>query len=246
MSFTKIAIAGVSSEVGKTTLLCELLREFPGWEAIKMTRGHYRSCGKDPHACCVSHLLGDEPLVRSGFRETYASDKDTGRYWDAGAANVHWVICTDDQIEPGIELALECVKAPGVLIEGNSFLHFIDVDFAVLVTGGADTKIKSSARWAFQKASAVYQCDQTNHTSPSETVELLNRKFGPLGLKRSLHPQRAARLGWTPVLPAYGASDFPKLLESIKQIHSLRNDVFRNGPSATADGSEHNGVARRL
>jgi uridine kinase len=39
MSFTKVAIAGVSSEAGKTTLLCELLREFPGWEAIKMTRG---------------------------------------------------------------------------------------------------------------------------------------------------------------------------------------------------------------
>jgi hypothetical protein len=145
-----------------------------------MTRGHYRSCGKDPHACCVSHLLGDAPLVRSGFQQTYASDKDTGRYWDAGAANVHWVIVTNEQVERGIELALERVKAPGVLIEGNSFLHFINVDFAVLVTGGAEIKIKSSARWAFQKASAVYLLDQINQTSPSETVELLNKKFGPV------------------------------------------------------------------
>jgi hypothetical protein len=241
MSFTKVAIAGVSSEVGKTTLLCELLREFPGWEAIKMTRGHYRSCGKDPHACCVSHLLGDEPLIRSGFQKTYASDKDTGRYWDAGAANVHWVVVTDDQVERGIELALERVKAPGVLIEGNSFLRFTDVDFAVLVTGGAGTKIKSSARWAFQKASAVYLFDRTrpfqkpdreggpvthlalphdqasetktNQTSPSETVELLNKKFGSIGLKRSL--------------PAYSASDLPRLVEQIEQVHSVRGHVFR-------------------
>jgi molybdopterin-guanine dinucleotide biosynthesis protein len=206
MSSTTVAISGVSSEVGKTTLLCKLLREFPGWEAIKMTRGHYRSCGKDPHACCVSHLLGDEPLVRSGFRQTYASDKDTGRYWDAGAANVHWVIVTENQVERGIELALERVKAAGVLIEGNSFLRFVDVDFAVLVTGGADTKIKSSARWAFQKASAVYLFDQTNQISPSETVQLLNSKFGPVGLNRSL--------------PAYATSDFPKLVERITKIHS--------------------------
>lgn len=234
MSFTKVAIAGVSSEVGKTTLLCELLREFPGWEAIKMTRGHYRSCGKDPHACCVSHLLGDEPLVRSGFRETYASDKDTGRYWEAGAANVHWVIVTNEQVEQGIELALERVRAPGVLIEGNSFLQFIDVDFVVLVTGGAETKIKNSSRWAFQKASAVYLLDQTrrcpkpdreggpvthlalpngrasdtmtNLSSPSETLELLNSKFGPLELTRSL--------------PAYGGSDFRSLVKRIKQVHS--------------------------
>src|SRR5712671_3534296 len=211
MFCTTVAVAGISSEVGKTTLLGELLREFLGWEAIKMTRGHYRSCGKDPHACCVSHLLGDEPLVRSGFQQTYASDKDTGRYWDAGATNVHWVIVTNEQVERGIELALQRVKAPGVLIEGNSFLHFIDVDFTVLVTGGADTKIKSSARWAFQKASAVYQFDQTNQTSPSETVELLNKRFGLAGLQRSLS--------------AYATSDLPCLVKRIQQVHSSTSYV---------------------
>jgi molybdopterin-guanine dinucleotide biosynthesis protein len=118
MTCTTIAVAGTSSEVGKTTLLCSLLREFSGWEAIKMTRGHYRSCGKDPHACCVSHVLSDEPVIRSGREQTYACGKDTGRYWDAGASNVHWVIVTDDQVERGIGLALDRVEAPGVLIEG--------------------------------------------------------------------------------------------------------------------------------
>jgi hypothetical protein len=215
MSLTKVAIAGVSSEVGKTTLLCDLLREFSGWEAIKMTRGHYRSCGKDPHACCVSHLLGDEPIVRSGFQQTYASDKDTGRYWDAGATNVHWVIVTNEQVERGIQLALERVHAPGVLIEGNSFLRFVDVDFVVLVTGGTNTKIKSSARWAFQKASVVYLFDQTldrtEATSPKESLELLNRKFGPVGLNRSL--------------PAYATGDFPRLVERITKLHSITAPV---------------------
>jgi hypothetical protein len=210
MSFTKVAIAGVSSEVGKTTLLCELLREFPGWEAIKMTRGHYRSCGKDPHACCVSHLLGDAPLVRSGFQQTYADDKDTGRYWDAGARNVHWVIVTDEQIERGIGLALERVNAPGVLIEGNSFLRFVDVDFAVLVTGGAHSKIKGSVRWAFQKASAAYLLDQGD-TNPQESVALLNTRFARIGLNRSL--------------PAYAPGDFPILVERIKQAHAVRDHV---------------------
>src|SRR6266446_3321212 len=134
MSFTTVAISGFTSEVGKTTLLCELLRAFPGWEAIKMTRGHYRSCGKDPHACCVSHLLEDKPVIRSGRAGTYALGKDTGRYWDAGASNVHWAIVTDDQVENGIKLALGQVHAPGVFIEGNSFLEFLDVDLGVMVT----------------------------------------------------------------------------------------------------------------
>lgn len=153
---TTVAVGGFSSEVGKTSLVCELLRAFPGWEAIKMTRGHYRSCGKDPRACCVGHMLGDEPVVRSGRAQTYAAGKDTGRYWEAGASNVHWVIVTDEQVERGIGLALGRVDAPGVLIEGNSFLEFVDVDFAVMVARASGGKVKASARRALRKSSALY------------------------------------------------------------------------------------------
>jgi hypothetical protein len=55
MGSTRVAIAGVSSEVGVTTLLCELLKKLPGWEAIKMTRDPYRLCGRDPH--CTSEII---------------------------------------------------------------------------------------------------------------------------------------------------------------------------------------------
>jgi molybdopterin-guanine dinucleotide biosynthesis protein len=149
-----VVIAGTSSDTGKTTLLCDLLRELRrdgSWEAIKLTRGHYRSCGKDPHACCVSHLLGDQPVVRSGRGETYATGKDTGRYWDAGASAVHWVIATDNQVERGIRAALARVKSGRVLIEGTSLLKFIKADFAVMVARPDRTgrvKIKPSARRA--------------------------------------------------------------------------------------------------
>ncbi|MDQ3818555.1 MAG: hypothetical protein M3362_12880, partial [Acidobacteriota bacterium] len=156
MLCTTVAVGGFSSNVGKTTLVCELLRELSGWEAIKVTRGHYRSCGKDPQACCVSPLLGDEPLIRSGREETYAPGKDTGRYWDAGASNVHWLIATQEQVERGIGPALDRVRAPGVIIEGNSFLKFIDVDFSVMVARADLLKIKPSARRALKVSSAIY------------------------------------------------------------------------------------------
>lgn len=154
-----VAVSGFTSEVGKTTLMCDLLRAFPGWEAIKMTRGHYRSCGKDPQACCVSHLLSDQPVIRSGRPLTYTPGKDTGRYWDAGAANVHWAIVTEEQVERGITEALERVSAPGVFIEGNSFLDFIPVDFAIMVATKRGNKIKASARRALSQASVLYLTD---------------------------------------------------------------------------------------
>ena len=44
-----------------------------------------------------------KPWVRyaSGREETYAQGKDTGRYWDAGASDVHWAVVTDRQVEEG-------------------------------------------------------------------------------------------------------------------------------------------------
>ena len=155
-----IAVGGFASDVGKTTLMCHLLRAFPGWEAIKTTRGHYRSCGRDPHACCVSHLLSDEPVIRSGRDQTYAPGKDTGRYWEVGATNVHWMIATEEQVEKGINQALERVRSKGVLIEGNSFTQFVDVDYLVMVLRRNDLRIKRSARRALSKASALYLWDE--------------------------------------------------------------------------------------
>jgi len=154
-----IGVGGFESNVGKTTLMCDLLKWFPEWEAIKTTRGHYRSCGKDPQTCCVSHLLSDEPLVRSGRAETYEAGKDTGRYWDAGAANVHWLICTDDQVEKGIKKALARVKSRGVLIEGNSFSQFVKPDHFVMVRRAGNDKMKTSARRTINNVTAIYVSD---------------------------------------------------------------------------------------
>ena len=154
-----VGIGGFESNVGKTTLLCDLLREFPAWEAIKTTRGHYRSCGKDPHACCVSHLLSEEPLILSGKSETYSDGKDTGRYWTAGASNVHWLIVTESQVEKGIKEVLKRVKSPGVLIEGNSFAKFVKPDYFVMVARNNSTRMKTSARQTLELASAIVLTD---------------------------------------------------------------------------------------
>ena len=193
-----VGVGGFTSNVGKTTLLCELLRAFPGWEAIKTTRGHYRSCGKDPHACCVSHLLTAEPVVRSGRAATYEAGKDTGRYWDAGASNVHWLIATDTQIEKGIHEALTRVKSPGVFVEGNSFSQFVNTDYFLIVRQAGSNKIKNSARRIIDRASAIYISDPAG--------ESLEEAFFPVG------PQS---------LPLFTHSDFPSLVDQLRAITSI-------------------------
>jgi hypothetical protein len=153
---TIVAVSGLSSNTGKTTLVCELLKGLPGWEAIKLTRGHYRSCGKDPNGCCVSDLLRDEPLIRSGREENYEAGKDTGRFWDAGAVNVHWVIVGEDQVEDGIKEALLRVKTEGVVVEGNSFLDYVNADFSIICARAGENRMKASARRTLEKSDALY------------------------------------------------------------------------------------------
>jgi hypothetical protein len=200
-----IAVSGFSSEVGKTTLVCDLLRAFPGWEAIKVTRGHYRSCGKDPLACCVSDLLSDEPVIRSGREQNYEPGKDTGRYWDAGATNVHWVIVTEAQVEQGIRQAVERVAAPGVFIEGNSILDFIDADFVVMVSRASGGKIKGSARRALSHSSAVYLSNATEEGTDERQKFALWR-----------NASRMDKLIGD--LPIYTRQDLPELIGRLQNI----------------------------
>jgi hypothetical protein len=206
-----VGVGGFTSEVGKTTLLCDLLRAFPAWEAIKMTRGHYRSCGKDPHACCVSDLLKDEVVIRSGRELTNSLGKDTGRYWDSGAANVHWVIATNQQVEDGIKKALERVQGPGVFIEGNSFTKFIEPDFFVMVVRSDDLKIKSTAREALSRVSAFYIPGAVN-ASDKEPLKAFLAKSN-LGLGNSK-------------LPIFARCEVPEIIASISQINSSAAAYF--------------------
>jgi molybdopterin-guanine dinucleotide biosynthesis protein len=168
---TIVAVSGFSSNVGKTTLACELLRMLPGWEAIKLTRGHYRSCGRDPAGCCVSDLLRDEPVVSSGRESNYQIGKDTARFWDAGASNVHWVIVKDGQVAQGISEALKRVEADGVIVEGNSFLEYVTADLAIMCARSEGGTIKGSARKAFALSDMLYL------SSLDATAEIAKQQF---------------------------------------------------------------------
>jgi len=200
-----VAVSGFSSEVGKTTLMCDLLHAFPTWEAIKVTRGHYRSCGRDPHACCVSDLLGNEPVIRSGRDQNYAHGKDTGRYWDAGAANVHWVIVTDEQVESGIKQAVQRVSAPGVFIEGNSILDFVEADFVLMVSRASGGTIKGSARRALSHSSAIYLSNLTEEDTDERTKFALWRKQS--GMDELIS-----------ALPLYTRADLPELIAHLEKF----------------------------
>ena len=155
-----VTISGTCSEVGKTGLVCDLLARLPGWAAVKVTRGHYRSCGKDPETCCVSGLLGEEPRVFGDRAETVVEGKDTARYWQAGAAEVLWVVAARGQEDDGLARALARLGAfPGVLVEGNRVVEGLTPDLAILVARSGQKEIKVSARRIVDRMHALFVPD---------------------------------------------------------------------------------------
>jgi hypothetical protein len=213
---TIVAVGGFTSNSGKTTLACELLGRLKGWEAIKVSRGHYRSCGRDPQACCISPLLGEEPVVRSGRAETYAPGKDTGRYWDAGASEVHWAIVTDGQVGDGVRAALGRVESAGVVIEGNSLLRHVEPDFFIMVARPDVLKIKPTARRALRKASALYLSREDDLKDEEE-------------MRRFVEWQESEGLsGVVSELPVYTREDIPRLaalINSLRKSPGLRQEA---------------------
>jgi molybdopterin-guanine dinucleotide biosynthesis protein len=206
---TIVAVSGFSSNVGKTTLVCELLRTLPNWEAIKLTRGHYRSCGKDPESCCVSHLLRDEPVIRSGREENYERGKDTGRFWDAGAANVHWVIARDDQVEAGIREALGRVHSEGVVVEGNSFLEYVEADIVVMCARAEGNTLKGSARATLPKTDYLYLSSLDGDAAEARRQFAKWRRQ----LRIDIDIDR---------IPILTQDDVPNLVETIRQVSNKR------------------------
>ena len=204
-----VAVSGFSSNVGKTTLVCELLKRLPGWEAIKLSRGHYRSCGKDPIACCVSDLIGAEPVVRSGRETNYERGKDTGRFWDVGATNVHWTIVSDEQVEQGIKEAISRVRARGVIVEGNSFLQYVNADFAIMCARSEGGKVKPSAREALLHSDVLYLSTLNGPASAKQEFEQWRSKL-PIDLQLD-H------------LPIVTADDLPKLVRTIQSVRPANN-----------------------
>jgi hypothetical protein len=118
------------------------------------------------------------------------------------------LVVTDDQVERGLQLALDRVRAPGVLIEGNTFLKYFDVDFSVLVLPTAGPlQIKGSTRWAFAKASALYTLGADAAESFSSLVQLKKKYSRDLSIQD---------------LTVYEPSNFSKLLGRIRRLHRKR------------------------
>jgi hypothetical protein len=109
------------------------------------------------------------------------------------------------------------VRSPGVLVEGNSFLRFVEADFAVLVARPDVLQIKPTARRALAKASALYLSDGGQGIDAACRIRFEEWWRGT-GFEAT-----------TSALPVYTRESLPQLVARIVSAHA----------TASAESCEH-------
>ena len=141
-----IVVGGSGHGVGKTALVCGLIRALPefGWTAIKITSHDYG--------------LG----ARVWEEKSAAGGTDTSRYLAAGARRALLITAADEEIEELVRQALSrCAVgggedlAEGTILESNRVLRFVDPDLCLGVEGAPGGERKASYERVAARADAV-------------------------------------------------------------------------------------------
>ncbi|HMK49357.1 MAG TPA: hypothetical protein VK435_04845 [Thermodesulfovibrionales bacterium] len=171
-----IGIAGAHSGAGKTTVACEILRQFEGWGAIKYSRTSFFSS------------ITDDPEV------IMAQGKDTRRMMDAGAVRVLLVQSPADELPDILPLALGMLSdLQGIVVEGNSAVQLIKPGVVVFVSGDPDL-FKDSAEPLLGMADVVLSSSESFPQRPKTRLFRTDDAEGYLSyIKRIIEEKSANR-----------------------------------------------------
>jgi hypothetical protein len=136
-----VAIGAHSRKVGKTSIVCELLRATPevDWTAVKISANR--------RGLAAGSAIEEETVA--------APSCDTGRFLVAGAKRSIWIRAADSQMRAAAEAVERIVEHGGhTVIESNRIVEWLEPDLYALALDSSNPDFKESARRLFDRADA--------------------------------------------------------------------------------------------
>jgi hypothetical protein len=151
-----LVVGGHTRNIGKTTLVVDLLRVFPDvvWTAVKITQYGHGVCSLNGEECgCApnEHTFAlEEERDQSGRT-------DTSRFLAAGAAHALWLRSKQGRLGealPSLRESLDRTAGPDghVIIESNTLLQFLAPALYLVVLDPAREDFKESVRRHLDRA----------------------------------------------------------------------------------------------
>ena len=149
-----LLIGGHTRNIGKTSLVVDLLRAFPNasWTAIKITQYGHGVCSLHGEPCaCAPH---EHPFSLDEERDR-SNRTDTSRFLVAGASRSLWLRARHGQLAEALPLLRDALaQSTNAIIESNSLLGFLHPALYLVVLDPASPDFKDSARLYLDRADA--------------------------------------------------------------------------------------------
>jgi hypothetical protein len=150
-----IAVGGQTRNVGKTTMVENIIRAFPeaNWTAMKITQHGHGVCSEIGVACHCA----DEPEHPFALdEETEPSSTDSGRFLGAGAKRAFWLRTAQGELAYGLPSFRQVAgAAENLIVESNSLIGFVRPAVYLTMVDFSIADFKDSARRLLDRADAL-------------------------------------------------------------------------------------------
>lgn len=176
---TSVIIGGHSRNIGKTSVMADLIRCLrpPEWVAVKITQYGHGVCSLDGESCSCDPgehgFVLTEEKVRKGRG-------DTQRFLQAGARRALWLRVRQGQLHSAVPALMRALRVERwVMIESNSILGHINPALYLFVLDPSQSDFKASARKYLERADALVVIGpaDANHSWPGIETGQVNSKL---------------------------------------------------------------------
>lgn len=152
---TTVVIGGHSRNIGKTSVMAEMIRRVrpPEWAAVKITQYGHGVCSLDGEPCSCDP--GEHGFVLTEER-TPKGRGDTRRFLQRGARRSLWLRVRQGQLHRALPALMRALRREEwVMIESNSILDHIQPALYLFVLDPSQSDFKTSARKHLERADAL-------------------------------------------------------------------------------------------
>jgi hypothetical protein len=159
-----IVVGGHTRSIGKTQLVCDVIRAFPqeNWIAGKITQYGHGVCAKNGENCGCAP---DEHSYAISWEKNADTGTDSSRFLAAGAQRSFWLRTKQGFLAEGLPLLREALarlqpentaaEPPTLILESNSVLQFVQPSLYFAVIDPSRDDFKDSARIVLDRADAL-------------------------------------------------------------------------------------------
>ena len=167
-----IAVGGQTKDIGKTTLICNIIATFPqfAWTAIKFST--------HAHAPVNTELVFESQGVSIRRQSRAGEDSDTARFLKAGAQHALFVQSKTANQRTACEILLKQLSSTShVIVESTQAAEFLKPDLFLMLVGST-AAVKESYQKAMERADAfIREGNEEGYRSDIEKIASGSRIF---------------------------------------------------------------------